>query len=31
MSPPERLHLMHEEMHLTVPAHGLAVAVVPGR
>jgi xylan 1,4-beta-xylosidase len=28
MSPPERMHLNHGRLHLTVPAHGLAVVVV---
>ncbi|MDP9049663.1 MAG: glycosyl hydrolase family 39 [Acidobacteriota bacterium] len=28
MSPPERLHLDHGKLHLTVPAHGLAVLVI---
>ncbi|MES2390184.1 MAG: glycosyl hydrolase family 39 [Acidobacteriota bacterium] len=27
MSPPEHLHLDHNNLHLTVPAHGLAVVV----
>jgi xylan 1,4-beta-xylosidase len=28
MSPPERVHLDHGRLHLTVPAHGLAVVVI---
>jgi len=28
MAPPERMHLDHGELHLTVPAHGLAVVVI---
>jgi xylan 1,4-beta-xylosidase len=28
MAPPERMHLAHGELHLVVPAHGLAVVVV---
>jgi xylan 1,4-beta-xylosidase len=28
MSPPERVHLDHGKLHLTVPAHGLAVVVI---
>jgi xylan 1,4-beta-xylosidase len=29
MSPPEHLHLEHGKLHLTVPAHGLAVVLIP--
>jgi xylan 1,4-beta-xylosidase len=28
MAPPERVHLDHGKLQLTVPAHGLAVVVV---
>ena len=28
MSPPEHVHLDHGKLHLTVPAHGLAVVVI---
>jgi xylan 1,4-beta-xylosidase len=28
MAPPERMHLDHGKLHLTVPAHGLAVVVL---
>jgi len=28
MAPPERMHLEHGNLHLTVPAHGLAVVVI---
>jgi xylan 1,4-beta-xylosidase len=28
MSPPERIHLDHGTLHLTVPAHGLAVVII---
>jgi xylan 1,4-beta-xylosidase len=28
MSPPERMHLDHGKLHLTVPAHGLAVVMI---
>ncbi len=28
LAPPERMHLDHGILHLTVPAHGLAVAVI---
>jgi xylan 1,4-beta-xylosidase len=28
MAPPERLHLDHGKLHLTVPTHGLAVVVI---
>jgi xylan 1,4-beta-xylosidase len=28
MAPPERVHLDHDKLHLTVPAHGLAVVLI---
>jgi xylan 1,4-beta-xylosidase len=28
MSPPERMHLDRGKLHLTVPAHGLAVVIL---
>jgi hypothetical protein len=28
MAPPERMHLEHGILQLTVPAHGLAVVVI---
>jgi xylan 1,4-beta-xylosidase len=28
LSPPESMHLDHGHLHLTVPAHGLAVVVI---
>ena len=28
MSPPEHVHLDHGKLHVTVPAHGLAVVVI---